>query len=299
MNSTLKKPKGFILINGISIQENKKLSISIADQLITNEDSNHDLKIVDLYTDDKDKQKYPWINKKNYHPRLSRFWNEEPTNALNFFKTLPRFNKVKVMIIHGFDLLANADTSNTIQNNLLKPLEEIKDTHVVIANCIKTNVILPTIISRATLIKNNHLIESEAREAYSICEKNGLEVDEKLNDKSLMLIAQEWRKLTNGNMQQKILASSILSGKNLIGKDDEFKHKWLEEIGVDPKVLKSLNERIFYAIIEFLIKTNDNSDLILELSKWKQLKSSSNINSSLNLMAILTAELKNQKPCSS
>ena len=212
MNLTLKKPKGFILINGISAKENRKASISIANQLVTNKHGNQDLKIVDLYAGDEDAK----INKKNYHPRFSRFWNEKPTIALNFFKTLPRFNKVKVMIIHGFDLLANADTSNTIQNNLLKPLEEIKDSHVVIANCIKTNVILPTIISRATLVKNNDLAALKSEGDYSICEKNGLEIDERLNDESLMQIAQQWRKLTNGTIQQKILASSILSGINLI-----------------------------------------------------------------------------------
>ena len=289
MNLTLKKPKGFILINGISVKENRKASISIANQLVTNKNGNQDLKIVDLYEGDENTK----INKKNYHPRFSRFWNEKPTIALNFFKTLPRFNKVKVMVIHGFDLLANADTSNTIQNNLLKPLEEIKDSHVVIANCIKTNVILPTIISRATLVKNNSLIAKKSEGNYSICEKNGLEVDEKLNDKSLMQIAQEWRELTNGSIQQKILASSILSGTNLIGKDDEFRHKWLEAIGINPEVLKPLNEKIYYAIVEFLIKTNDDSNLILELSKWRQLKSSSNVNSALSLIAILTSQPKN------
>ncbi len=121
MNLTLKKPKGFILINGISVKENRKASISIANQLVTNKNGNQDLKIVDLYEGDENTK----INKKNYHPRFSRFWNEKPTIALNFFKTLPRFNKVKVMVIHGFDLLANADTSNTIQNNLLKPFLSI------------------------------------------------------------------------------------------------------------------------------------------------------------------------------
>ena len=88
--------------------------------MLIDEKSLQDLLVIDLYSKDQ------MVNKKNFHPRFLRFWNEKPTSALDFFRTPPRFNDKKIMLIHGLDILANADTRNTIQNNLLKPLEEVE-----------------------------------------------------------------------------------------------------------------------------------------------------------------------------
>ena len=281
MKNIFKKTKGFTLVNGISITQNKEFSMSLAKGLIKNEEGFQDMFVIDLYSEGE------MINKKNFHPKFLRFWNEKPTSALDFFRTPPRFNDKKIMLIHGFDILANADTNNTIQNNLLKPLEEVESKHVVIADCVRTNIILPTILSRATILKTSFFSKKTIDENYSISENNGLHYEENLDDKTLLFIAEEWKKLANGNFQEKILAAGILCGKNTIGKDDEIKRNWFEKMGLKEKSFKSLEKKLYYAIMELLVEKGNDSDLLLELAEWKKISSSSNVNSSLNLTSIL------------
>ncbi len=281
MKKISKNLSGFTLINGISINQNKEFSTSLAKEMLIDEKSLQDLLVIDLYSKDQ------MVNKKNFHPRFLRFWNEKPTSALDFFRTPPRFNDKKIMLIHGLDILANADTRNTIQNNLLKPLEEVEETHVVIADCVRTNIILPTILSRATILKTGFFSKTLINEDYSISENNGLPIQENLNDKTLLLLAQEWEKLANGNFQERILAAGILSGKNTIGKDNEVRLDWLKKMNIKEKSLQTLEKNLYYAILEILIRKDDKSNLLLELTEWKKMSSSSNINSSLSLTSIL------------
>ena len=281
MKKISKNLSGFTLINGISINQNKEFSTSLAKEMLIDEKSLQDLLVIDLYSKDQ------MVNKKNFHPRFLRFWNEKPTSALDFFRTPPRFNDKKIMLIHGLDILANADTRNTIQNNLLKPLEEVEETHVVIADCVRTNIILPTILSRATILKTGFFSKTLINEDYSISENNGLPIQENLNDKTLLLLAQEWEKLANGNFQERILAAGILSGKNTIGKDNEVRLDWLKKMNIKEKSLQILEKNLYYAILEILIRKDDKSNLLLELTEWKKMSSSSNINSSLSLTSIL------------
>ena len=281
MKKISKNLSGFTLINGISINQNKEFSTSLAKEMLIDEKSLQDLLVIDLYSKDQ------MVNKKNFHPRFLRFWNEKPTSALDFFRTPPRFNDKKIMLIHGLDILANADTRNTIQNNLLKPLEEVEETHVVIADCVRTNIILPTILSRATILKTGFFSKTLINEDYSISENNGLPIQENLNDKTLLLLAQEWEKLANGNFQERILAAGILSGKNTIGKDNEVRLDWLKKMDIKEKSLQTLEKNLYYAILEILIRKDDKSNLLLELTEWKKMSSSSNINSSLSLTSIL------------
>lgn len=281
MKKISKNLSGFTLINGISINQNKEFSTSLAKEMLIDEKSLQDLLVIDLYSKDQ------MVNKKNFHPRFLRFWNEKPTSALDFFRTPPRFNDKKIMLIHGLDILANADTRNTIQNNLLKPLEEVEETHVVIADCVRTNIILPTILSRATILKTGFFSKTLINEDYSISENNGLPIQENLNDKTLLLLAQEWEKLANGNFQERILAAGILSGKNTIGKDNEVRLDWLKKMNIKEKSLQTLEKNLYYAILEILIRKDDKSNLLLKLTEWKKMSSSSNINSSLSLTSIL------------
>ena len=298
MKKIQKKLSGFTLVNGISITQNKKFSTELAKGMIASEDGLQDLIVVDLYSKDE------MINKKNFHPRFLRFWNEKPTSALDFFRTPPRFNDKKIMLIHGFDVLANADTSNTIQNNLLKPLEEVEHMHLVIADCVRTNIILPTILSRATILKTGFFTKAPINENYSISEKNGLSFQKNLNDKTLLFLAQEWEKLANGNFQEKILAAGILSAENNIGKDNEVQSSWFEKttninfyeiLGIPQdarqeetkKAKKDIAEKLYYAILELLVRKSDQTNLILELTEWKKISSSSNIKPELNLTSVL------------
>ena len=53
------------------------------------------------------------------------------------------------------------------------------------------------------------------------------------------------------------------------------------------KAKKDIAEKLYYAILELLVRKSDQTNLILELTEWKKISSSSNIKPELNLTSVL------------
>ncbi|MBC8515232.1 hypothetical protein H8D30_05205 [bacterium] len=269
--------QGFLLLSGPSAEENYARATKIAsdvlgcapDLVITHPD----LYLVDLFGPDRK------VGSLNFHPRYLRFWTDPPTNTIRLFRLPPRKGGTLIILIRGFDLLAHADATSSIQNRLLKPLEEMPPTHFVIGTATRKHLILPTILSRA----RHQGVEPPQQEEVFPC--------------PLTPLALSWLEIALGTPAQKLLAASLLAGKDFGKEGSGARLDWLKQQGVGTDVLERLAEPLRCEVLSLLAEISAGNpgplsaphaqSLALGISAWHGRCRSTQTNEILQLSSLL------------
>lgn len=202
-----------------------------------------------------------------FHPKWLRWWTDPPTKMFSLFALPPRRGGAVVLLLHGLDLLAFADTRKTIQNRLLKPLEELPPSHLVVATATRPHLVLPTILSRA-------------RRERVPPPQGAMDPDP-----ALAAAAGRWLADASGSPGERLAAAALLAPGPW--SDREAEEEWWAEAGAAPAVAG-----LYGAVQAELAARGAEGDRAAprqarRLAAWHAEAEETNANAALQLAAVL------------
>lgn len=255
---------GFVLLTGPDDATLRQAATTLADTALGSPPAlagHPDLTIADLSGEAEE------IKGAKHHPKYLRWWTEPPAMGLRFFALPPRRSPCAVLLILGFDHLATADTSLSIQNRLLKPLEDLTPQHFVVATATRPHLILPTILSRARTLR----LPAPAPDPAQLA--------------SLTAAAARWLEDAAASPARRLQAAAVLAPNP--GRDGDEAARWWEEANQEPDP-----PALYRAVQALLTERAAAGDpaaapFAQRLASWHALCEETNVNAPLQLAAVV------------